>query len=118
MGTGGDVSDWIEKRLGEGADQKQILEELKQRCREAPAWAPLPTTASVEEEEDDWPEPVPLPEGLSPVETLNTALLPEAIAPWVCDISERMQCPPDYVGIAALTALGSVLGRKIAVAPT
>src|SRR5262249_27130129 len=30
---------------------------------------------------------------------------------------ERMQCPPDYVGIAALIALGSVLGRKAAIRP-
>jgi Protein of unknown function (DUF3987) len=45
------------------------------------------------------------------------ALLPAKIAPWVCDISERMQCPPDYVGSTALTALGSVLGRRIGIAP-
>src|SRR5512132_512197 len=31
--------------------------------------------------------------------------------------SERMQCPPDYVGSTALTALGSVLGRRIGIAP-
>ena len=28
-----------------------------------------------------------------------------------------MQCPPDYVGSTALTALGSVLGRRIGIAP-
>lgn len=67
--------------------------------------------------DDEWPEPTRLPEGLSPVDPLDTALLPAAIAPWVCDISERMQCPPDYVAVAALVALGSVLGRKIGVAP-
>jgi Protein of unknown function (DUF3987) len=44
-------------------------------------------------------------------------LLPTAIAPWVLDISERMQCPPDYIAAAALTGLGAVLGRKIGVAP-
>ena len=48
---------------------------------------------------------------------LTLRLLPKAIAPWVCDISERMQCPPDYVGSTALTALGSVLGRRIGIAP-
>ena len=58
-----------------------------------------------------------MPEGLSPVAPLDTALLPGAIAPWVLDISERMQCPPDYIGAAALTALGAILGRKIGVAP-
>ena len=66
---------------------------------------------------DDWPEPLSLPEGLSPVASLDMALLPAKIAPWVCDISERMQCPPDYVGSTALTALGSVLGRRIGIAP-
>jgi Protein of unknown function (DUF3987) len=48
---------------------------------------------------------------------LDPALLPAAIGPWVCDISERMQCPPDYVGVAALVALGSVLGRKVGIRP-
>ena len=61
----------------------------------------------------DWLEPVSLPEGLSPVASLDIALLPTALAPWVCDISERMQTPPDYVGVAALTALGSVLVAKL-----
>jgi hypothetical protein len=65
----------------------------------------------------NWPEPVPLREDLSPVPTLDTALLPAVIAPWVADISERMQCPPDFVGIPAIVALGSVLGRKIGIRP-
>lgn len=33
------------------------------------------------------------------------------------DISDRMQCPPDFVGIPAMVALGSVIGRKFAVRP-
>src|SRR4030095_11071727 len=68
-------------------------------------------------ESNDGPEPLMLPEELSPVAARDTALLPAAIAPWVCDISERMQCPPDYVGMTSLIALGSVLGRKIGIAP-
>jgi putative DNA primase/helicase len=55
--------------------------------------------------------------GYSPVASLDMALLPAKIAPWVCDISERMQCPPDYIAAAALSGLGAVLGRKIGVAP-
>ena len=66
---------------------------------------------------EDWPEPTPLPAGLSSVTAFNADMLPDAIGPWVSDISERMQCPPDYVGIAALVALGSVLGRKIGIRP-
>ena len=97
---------------------------LAERIRvEATAWAPaepIPTAKAQEptaSSNDDWPEPLSLPEGLDPVASLDMALLPVKIAPWVCDISERMQCPPDYVGSTALTALGSVLGRRIGIAP-
>ena len=83
------------------------------------ATEPIPTACvnSQQQAADEWPEPLSLPEGLSPVASLDMALLPAKIAPWVCDISERMQCPPDYVGSTALTALGSVLGRRIGIAP-
>ena len=91
------------------------MKQLADRFKAAPAWAPTssPSVTIV----DNWPEPLSLPEGLSPVASLDMALLPAKIAPWVCDISERMQCPPDYVGSTALTALGSVLGRRIGIAP-
>ena len=28
----------------------------------------------------------------------DLSFLPETLAPWVSDIAERLQCPPDYVG--------------------
>lgn len=64
-----------------------------------------------------WLEPKPIPDGLLPVKAFALDYLPESIAPWVGDISERMQCPPDFVGITAMVALGSVLGRKVAIRP-
>jgi 5S rRNA maturation endonuclease (ribonuclease M5) len=114
---GKDVSDLIEKRRRDGRDDTAIKKELTERFRNAPTWEPAKSETSNASVSDDWPIPVSLPEGLSPVDCLDTDLLPTAIAPWVCDISERMQCPPDYVGTAALTALGSVLGRKVGIAP-
>jgi Protein of unknown function (DUF3987) len=113
---GGDASDFIEQRRKDGLDDKAIKNKLAERFRDAAAWEPAKTEPSAPAS-DEWPEPLMLPEGLSPVAALDTALLPAAIAPWVCDISERMQCPPDYVGMTALVALGSVLGRKIGIAP-
>ncbi len=64
-----------------------------------------------------WRQPKPLPNGLLRVDSFDPAFLPKAIAPWVMDISERMQCPPDFVGIPAMIALGSVIGRKVSIRP-
>ena len=65
----------------------------------------------------DWPEPKPLPNGLPKVDAFDCAFLPDRIAPWVSDTSDRLQCPPDYVAVAALTALGSVIGRRVGIKP-
>lgn len=65
----------------------------------------------------EWPEPKPLPDGLLSVVPFDRAFLPGNISPWVADIAERMQCPPDFVGVAAMVALSSVIGRKVAVRP-
>jgi len=65
----------------------------------------------------DWPEPKPLPCGLAPVDPFNSEFLPDALAPWVDDIANRLQCPPDYVAVAALTSLGAVIGRRIGIKP-
>jgi hypothetical protein len=67
--------------------------------------------------ESEWPEPKLLPSGLLPVQSFDLALLPATIAPWVADIAERMQCPPDFVGVPAVIGLGSVLGRRVGVRP-
>jgi hypothetical protein len=65
----------------------------------------------------DWPEPKPLPNGLLPVEAFNTDFMPDALAPWTYDIVNRLQCAPDYVGVSAMTALGSVIGRRLGIKP-
>ena len=65
----------------------------------------------------EWPEPKPLPDGLAPVAAFDLAVLPQSMAPWVADIAERMQCPPDFVAIPAMVALGATLGRKIGIRP-
>jgi Protein of unknown function (DUF3987) len=64
-----------------------------------------------------WPEPQELPNGLKPVAPFDPDFIPSALGDWVQDISDRMQCPPDFVAIPAMTALGSTIGCKIAIAP-
>ena len=66
---------------------------------------------------EDWPTPQALPEGLPPVEAFDPDLLPSRLRPWVEDVSERMQCPPDYPAIAAMVALAVVVGRRIGIRP-
>jgi hypothetical protein len=66
---------------------------------------------------EGWPEPKPLPHGLAPVAAFDSKFLPDALAPWVDDIAERLQCPPDYVGVSAVTPLGSVIGRRVCIKP-
>lgn len=64
-----------------------------------------------------WADPLPLPSELLPVEPFEIELLPESLRPWVEDIAERLQCPIEFVAVAAMTALSSVIGRKAAIRP-
>ena len=64
-----------------------------------------------------WTQPKPLPSGLLKVASFDDEFLPRSIAPWVLDISERMQCPPDFLGASAMVGLSAVLGRKIGIRP-
>jgi Protein of unknown function (DUF3987) len=65
----------------------------------------------------EWPKPKALPGKLAKVAQFDIEFLPPSIAPWVADISERLQCPSDYVAVAALTALGSLIGRRVGIKP-
>lgn len=65
----------------------------------------------------EYPDPQPIPDDLLPVAAFDNALLPDAIRPWVADIADRMQCPPDFSAVAAMVALSSVIGRKACIQP-
>jgi hypothetical protein len=107
----GDVFDWI---AAGGTREK-----LEQLIREAP---PLSANgsrpeASVTPVAEEWPEPGPLPDGLPPVPPFVFDLLPETMRPWVADIADRMQCPPDFIAASVMVALGSLAARRAAIRP-
>src|SRR5262249_45940188 len=77
----------------------------------------LVANAAFDQTQVKWVEPKPLATGLPPVEAFSSDFLPAALAPWVEDIANRLQCPPDYVAVAATTALGSIIGRRIGIKP-
>jgi putative DNA primase/helicase len=66
---------------------------------------------------EPWGDPLPIPSMLLPVEPFDAALMPAALGPWVTDIADRMQCPPDFPAVSAMVALSSVIGRKACIAP-
>ncbi len=67
--------------------------------------------------EEEWFEPIPLPNVLPPVDVFDLDLLPEQLRAWVADIANRMQCPPDFPAVAALAAISSVIGARCAIQP-
>lgn len=66
---------------------------------------------------ESWPEPVPLPSGLPGVAPFEPELLPAAFRPWIEDISDRIQCPPDFPAVGAMVGLASIVGRRCAIKP-
>ena len=75
-----------------------------------------PSVPGVESSEDKWPDPIELPT-MPPVPAWDDQLLPESLRPWLTDIIERTQCPPEYVAVGAIVSLGSVIGRQCAIRP-
>lgn len=65
----------------------------------------------------EWEEPVPLPTALPPVQPFAEDLLPDSLRPWIMDIAERMQCPPDFPAVGAVAGLSSLIGARILIQP-
>lgn len=68
-------------------------------------------------ERQEWPEQLPLPDGLPPVKPLDPAIIPAPLRGWLMDIADRMQIPPDFSTAAAVVALGSIIGRGCGINP-
>src|SRR5262245_36081504 len=62
-------------------------------------------------------EPQSLPSEIPAVLPFDHALLPDNFRPWIQDISERIQCPPDFPAVAAMVALSAIVGRKVGIRP-
>mgnify|MGYP001260840835 CR=1 FL=1 len=55
----------------------------------------------------------PLPDELPPVEPFPVEALPDAFRPYVGDVTERMQCPPDFVAVPLLVATAAMAARAV-----
>jgi hypothetical protein len=75
-------------------------------------------TASVNSQNDDWPEPGEIKGELHPVPPFDAEiLLPPVLRNWVMDEADRMPCPPDFIAAATVVALGSIIGARCAIKP-
>jgi len=83
-----------------------------ERAAERESW-----TSSAPVESNEWPDPEPLPDDLPAVMPFDDELLPSTFRPWIVDIAERLQCPPDFPAVAAMIALGVIVGRKVGIRP-
>lgn len=66
----------------------------------------------------EWADPKPIHAELHPVPCFDPeVLLPEPLRRWVMDEADRMPCPPEYVAVAALVAIGAIVGARCAMKP-
>lgn len=61
--------------------------------------------------------PQALPPELLPVEAFPMSALPDAFAGWVGDVSERMNCPADFVAVPLLVGAASLVARHVGIRP-
>lgn len=60
------------------------------------------------------PEPLP---SLPAVLPFDYDYLPGGLRGYVKDISERMQCPPDFAAVAVFVMMATIIGRKVCIRP-
>ena len=65
----------------------------------------------------EWPEPARIKTELLPVEPLPLSIIPAPFRPWIKDVSDRMQCPPDFVAAAMLVMTSSIIGAGCGIRP-
>ena len=76
----------------------------------------LPTLPPATEETALVQQPEPLP-SLPAVLPFDYDYLPAVLRSYVKDISERMQCPPDFAAVGVLVMIGAIIGRKVSIRP-
>jgi putative DNA primase/helicase len=110
-------TDWNDMAVIRGLEAvREIIIEALARGPE-PAQEARSAPGAGEDTPEPWGDPILLPNALPPVEPFVEELLPEALRPWVTDISERMQCPPDFPAVAVMVCLGAVVGRQMGIRP-
>ncbi len=64
-----------------------------------------------------WSKLFPFGEELLPVPKFDVELLPSAFRNYIMDAAERIQCPPEFIGIGILVIFSSIIGAGCAIRP-
>ena len=64
-----------------------------------------------------WLDPTPIKSELLPVAKFDPSMLPRILTDYVMSESFGMPCNPDFIAVSLLTAIGSVMGARVAVMP-
>ncbi len=101
--------------------QQPLLSDPAVQAQALEAGTPEPLTASVSAmavpDGDAWPDPTPITTELLPVTPLPLSLIPAPLRPWVQDVTERMQCPPDFVAAAMVVMISAIIGAGCGIRP-
>lgn len=112
----GDVVEWLQAggTPGQFADLIEQVEPIKaaQRGAELGSVSGLSVPSS-----DTWPEFQPVKAELLPVEPLPLDIVPSPFRPWIAEVSNRMQCPPDFMAAAMLVMAGAIVGAACGIRP-
>jgi hypothetical protein len=122
-----DLSEWAVNRTSE--DLVHLLTQAK-------PWEPIPipdtdsdtptnghagtrsTTSGMSVQlSDEWPEIQPVKAELLSVPLLPLQIVPDVFREFVKDVSDRMQCPPDYVAASMMVMAGTVTGAGCGIRP-
>ncbi|OFZ54733.1 MAG: hypothetical protein A2428_00915 [Bdellovibrionales bacterium RIFOXYC1_FULL_54_43] len=64
-----------------------------------------------------WMAPLSLPNLEPDVPELIYEMLPPSLAPWIADVSERMQVPLDFLAASSVVAASALIGRRAQIFP-
>ncbi len=106
LGIGEDAVNWL------GGHPEAVAGDIEALPVLTPNPAPVSALSG-----DPWPAPLPLSDALPAVAAFDFDLLPDSLRPWIQDIADRVQCPPDFPAVGAMISLAAVVGRKIGIRP-
>ena len=101
--------------------QQPLLSDPAVQAQALEADTPEPLTVSVSAmavpNGDAWPDPTPITTELLPVAPLPLSIIPAPLRPWIQDVTERMQCPPDFVAAAMVVMISAIIGAGCGIRP-